>query len=133
MGVFKICEDLENVDGLHMIFNIVKGIILLNSSQILEKIFGDELIMEIIGCLEYDPGVPHSQHHRNFLKEHVVFKEAIPIKDPLVLSKIHQTYRIGYLKVGSHNFSKKLDALFLVVLGLSPSVTFYRMLFWLEY
>ncbi|CAL9219893.1 unnamed protein product [Arabidopsis halleri] len=98
MGVFKICEDLENVDGLHMIFNIVKGIILLNSSQILEKIFGDELIMEIIGCLEYDPGVPHSQHHRNFLKEHVVFKEAIPIKDPLVLSKIHQTYRIGYLK-----------------------------------
>uniref|UniRef100_A0A1J3GYB5 Serine/threonine-protein phosphatase 4 regulatory subunit 3 n=1 Tax=Noccaea caerulescens TaxID=107243 RepID=A0A1J3GYB5_NOCCA len=98
MGVFKICEDLENVDGLHMIFNIVKGIILLNSSQILEKIFGDELIMEIIGCLEYDPGVSHSQHHRNFLKEHVVFKEAIPIKDPLVLSKIHQTYRIGYLK-----------------------------------
>ena len=98
MGVFKICEDLENVDGLHMIFNIVKGIILLNSSQILEKIFGDEMIMEIIGCLEYDPGVPHSQHHRNFLNEHVVFKEAIPIKDPLVLSKIHQTYRIGYLK-----------------------------------
>ncbi|KAG2273465.1 hypothetical protein Bca4012_040300 [Brassica carinata] len=98
MGVFKICEDLDNVDGLHMIFNIVKGIILLNSSQILEKIFGDEMIMEIIGCLEYDPGVPHSQHHRNFLKEHVVFKEAIPIKDPLVLSKIHQTYRIGYLK-----------------------------------
>ncbi|WZY83419.1 hypothetical protein YC2023_029803 [Brassica napus] len=98
MGVFKICEELENVEGLHMIFNIVKGIILLNSSQILEKIFGDELIMEIIGCLEYDPGVPHSQHHRNFLKEHVVFKEAIPIKDPLVLSKIHQTYRIGYLK-----------------------------------
>ncbi|KAJ4898407.1 serine/threonine-protein phosphatase 4 regulatory subunit 3-like protein [Raphanus sativus] len=98
MGVFKICEELENVDGLHMIFNIVKGIILLNNSQILEKIFGDELIMEIIGCLEYDPGVPHSQHHRNFLKEHVVFKEAIPIKDPLVLSKIHRTYRIGYLK-----------------------------------
>jgi hypothetical protein len=26
--------------------------VLLNSSQILEKIFGDELIMEIIGCLE---------------------------------------------------------------------------------
>ncbi|KAH0849880.1 hypothetical protein HID58_096014 [Brassica napus] len=26
MDVFKICEDLENVDGLHMIFNIVKGI-----------------------------------------------------------------------------------------------------------
>ncbi|XP_044499275.1 serine/threonine-protein phosphatase 4 regulatory subunit 3-like [Mangifera indica] len=98
MDLFQICEDLENIDGLHMIFKIVKGIIMLNSCQIFEKIFGDELIMDIIGSLEYDPEVPCVQHHRNFLKEHVVFKEAIPIKDPVVLSKIHQTYRVGYLK-----------------------------------
>ncbi|KDO71879.1 hypothetical protein CISIN_1g0028822mg, partial [Citrus sinensis] len=98
MDLFRICEDLENIDGLHMIFKIIKGIILLNSPQIFEKIFGDELMMDIIGSLEYDPDVPHVQHHRNFLKEHVVFKEAIPIRDPLVLSKIHQTYRVGYLK-----------------------------------
>ncbi|XP_024982666.1 serine/threonine-protein phosphatase 4 regulatory subunit 3-like isoform X4 [Cynara cardunculus var. scolymus] len=97
MDLFRACEDLENKDGLHMIYKIVKGIILLNSPQIFEKIFGDELIMDVIGCLEYDLETPHI-HHRNFLKEHVVFKEAIPIKDPLALSKIHQTYRIGYLK-----------------------------------
>ncbi|CAA2939525.1 serine threonine- phosphatase 4 regulatory subunit 3 isoform X1 [Olea europaea subsp. europaea] len=97
VDLFRICEDLENTDGLHMIFKLVRGIILLNSPQIFEKIFGDELIMDIIGCLEFDPDVPHV-HHRSFLKEHVVFKEAMPIKDPLVLSKIHQTYRIGYLK-----------------------------------
>ncbi|KAJ8767444.1 hypothetical protein K2173_017488 [Erythroxylum novogranatense] len=98
MDLFRICEDLENIDGLHMIFKIVRGIIMLNSPQIFEKVFGDELIMDIIGALEYDPEVLHVQHHRSFLKEHVVFKEAIPIKDPLVLSKIHQTYRVGYLK-----------------------------------
>ncbi|XP_022930437.1 serine/threonine-protein phosphatase 4 regulatory subunit 3-like isoform X4 [Cucurbita moschata] len=98
MDIFHICEDLENLDGLHMIYKIIRGIIMLNRSQIFEKIFGDELIMDIIGSLEYDPEVDHVQHHRNFLKEHVIFKEAIPIKDPLVLSKIHQTYRIGYLK-----------------------------------
>ncbi|XP_021822514.1 serine/threonine-protein phosphatase 4 regulatory subunit 3 [Prunus avium] len=98
MGLFRICEDLENVDGLHMIYKIVRGIILLNSPQIFEKIFGDDLIMDVIGSLEYDPEVPHVQHHRNFLKEHVVFKEAIPIKDHMVLSKIHQTYKVGYLK-----------------------------------
>ncbi|KAL0457478.1 UNVERIFIED_CONTAM: Serine/threonine-protein phosphatase 4 regulatory subunit [Sesamum latifolium] len=97
MELFRVCEDLENLDGLQLIFKIVRGIILLNSPQIFEKMFGDELIMDVIGCLEYDPEVPHS-HHRNFLKEHVVFKEAIPIKDPVVLSKIHQTYRVGYLK-----------------------------------
>ncbi|KAH1096568.1 hypothetical protein J1N35_013489 [Gossypium stocksii] len=98
MELFRICEDLENMDGLHMIFKIVKGIILLNSAQIFEKIFGEELIMDIIGSLEYDPDVPQVQHYRNFLKEHVVFKEAVPIKNPMVISKIHQAYRVGYLK-----------------------------------
>lgn len=28
--------------------------------------------------------------------------QVIPIKNHMVLSKIHQTYRIGYLKVQSH-------------------------------
>ncbi|KAJ7980348.1 serine/threonine-protein phosphatase 4 regulatory subunit 3-like [Quillaja saponaria] len=98
MEVFRVCEDLENMDGLHMVFKIVRGIILLNSPQIFEKILSDELNMDIIGALEYDPEVRLVQHHRNFLKEHVVFKEAIPIKDPIVLSKIHQSYRVGYLK-----------------------------------
>ncbi|KAL4312578.1 hypothetical protein GQ457_01G030080 [Hibiscus cannabinus] len=98
MDVFRVCEDMGNMDGLHLIFKIVKGIISLNSLQIFEKIFGDELIMDVIGSLEYDPDAPQVQHYRNFLKEHVVFKEAVPIKNPMVLSKIHQTYRVGYLK-----------------------------------
>ncbi|MBA0753746.1 hypothetical protein Gogos_020265 [Gossypium gossypioides] len=98
MELFRICEDLENVDGLHMIFKIVKGIIMLNSPQVFEKIFGDELIIDIIGSLEYDPFVPQVQQYRKFLKEHAVFKEVIPFKNPVVLSKIHQTYRVGYLK-----------------------------------
>ncbi|KAF5950829.1 hypothetical protein HYC85_012822 [Camellia sinensis] len=98
MDLFRICEDLDDIDGLHMIFKIVRGIILFNSPQIFETIFADELVMDTIGSLEYDPDIPHVQRHRSFLKEHVVFKEAIPIKDPQVLSKIHQTYRVGYLK-----------------------------------
>ncbi|KAF8048578.1 hypothetical protein N665_2473s0005 [Sinapis alba] len=98
MNVFEMCEDLEKLDCLHMMFNIVKSIISLNSHEILKKILGDNLIMKIIGCLEYDPDAPQSLHYRNDLREHVVFKEAIPIKNPMVLSKIHQTYRIGYLK-----------------------------------
>ncbi|KAH7676544.1 Protein predicted to be involved in carbohydrate metabolism protein [Dioscorea alata] len=98
LDLFNMSEDLENVDELHMIFRLVKGIILLNSLQIFDRIFRDEFILDIIGCLEYDPEVPQVQRHRAFLKEHVIFKEAIPIKDPFVLSKIHQTYRIGYIK-----------------------------------
>ncbi|XP_029118800.1 uncharacterized protein [Elaeis guineensis] len=98
MDLFRMCEDLENMDGLHMIFRLVKGIILLNSPQIFDRIFGDELILDIIGSLEFDPDIPHVVQHRAFLKEHVVFKEAIAIKDSLVLSRIHQTYRVGYVK-----------------------------------
>ncbi|URD78394.1 hypothetical protein MUK42_19060 [Musa troglodytarum] len=98
VDLFRMCEDLENMDGLYMIFRLVKGIFLLNNPQIFDRIFAEEYILDIIGSLEYDPEVPQVQRHRSFLKEHVVFKEAIPIKDSSVLSKIHQTYRIGYLK-----------------------------------
>ncbi|KAG2597411.1 hypothetical protein PVAP13_5KG256100 [Panicum virgatum] len=76
VDMFRMCEDLENLDDLHMIFKLVKG----------------------ISALEYDPEVPRVQRHRAFLKDHVVFKEAIHIENNSVVSKIHQTYRIGYLK-----------------------------------
>ncbi|KAK1291208.1 hypothetical protein QJS10_CPB17g01109 [Acorus calamus] len=72
IDLFRISEDLENLDALHMLFKLVKGI--------------------------NDPEVPKVQRHRDFLKKHVVFKQAIPIKDAMVSSKIHQTYWIGYLK-----------------------------------
>ena len=81
MDVFRVCEDLENMDGLHMIYKIVKGIsqylllchfnlslcwhffvhflymfvslaVLLNSTQIFERIFSDEFMMDIIVALK---------------------------------------------------------------------------------
>ncbi|KAL5203449.1 hypothetical protein ABZP36_014401 [Zizania latifolia] len=98
VNLFRTCESSGNMDALHMIFRLVKGIILLNSSAIFDKIFSDDFILEIIGVLEYDPEAHNVQTHRAFLKEHVVFKEAIPIKNASVVSKIHQTYRICYIK-----------------------------------
>lgn len=98
LDLFKISEDLGNNDGLHLIFKIVKGIILLNNTQIFEKLFSDEYIMDIVGALEYDPEIRFHQEHRAFLREQVLFKEAIPIRDLSLLSKIHQTYRISYIK-----------------------------------
>ncbi|KAF0926460.1 hypothetical protein E2562_025304 [Oryza meyeriana var. granulata] len=98
VNLFRTCESSGNMNALHMIFRLVKGIILLNSSAIFDKIFSDDFILEIIGALEYDPEAHNVQNHRSYLKEHVVFKEAIPIKNASVVSKIHQTYRIGYIK-----------------------------------
>eukprot|EP00249_Psilotum_nudum_P024110 c29096_g2_i3 orf=615-3137(+) len=98
VDLFRVCEDLENIDGLHMLHKIVKGIISLNDGRIFDIIFSDNYIMDIVGALEYDPELPLRQDHRNFLCKHVLFKEAVHIEDPGILSKIHQTYRIGYIK-----------------------------------
>jgi Component of IIS longevity pathway SMK-1 len=46
----------------------------------------------------YDPELPERQKHRDFLRERVVFREVVPISDASVRAKIHQTYRMGYLK-----------------------------------
>ncbi|KAF3334539.1 serine/threonine-protein phosphatase 4 regulatory subunit 3B-like isoform X1 [Carex littledalei] len=98
VDIFRMSEDLDNIDGLHMMYRLVRGIILLNNPTIFDRMFSDDCIMDIIGALEYDPEVPKAQNHRAFLKEHVVFKEAIPIKNNSVLTKIHQSYRVGYIK-----------------------------------
>lgn len=98
LDLFKMCEDVENIEGLHLIFKIMKGIISLNSSQIFEMIFSDEYIMDVVGTLEYDPELPSRREHRAFLREQVIFKQAMPIGNSSILSKIHQTYRVGYIK-----------------------------------
>ncbi|VAH14788.1 unnamed protein product [Triticum turgidum subsp. durum] len=98
VNLFRTCKGLGDMDGLHKIFRLVKGIILLNSAAIFDKIFSDDFILDIIGVLEYDPEARNVQNHSAFLKEHAVFKEAIPIRNASVVSKIHQTYRICYIK-----------------------------------
>lgn len=98
LELFKMCEDVENIEGLHLIFKIMKGIISLNSAQIFEMIFSDEYIMDVVGTLEYDPELPSRREHRAFLREQVIFKQAMPIGNSSILSKIHQTYRVGYIK-----------------------------------
>eukprot|EP00249_Psilotum_nudum_P024111 c29096_g3_i1 orf=446-3331(+) len=98
MELFRICEELENMEGLHMLHRIIKGIFLLNDRRIFDTIFSDDYIMDVVGSLEYDPELPFRQEHRNFLCNFVNFKEVVPIQDPGILSKIHQTYRLGYIK-----------------------------------
>ena len=51
-----------------------------------------------MGALEYDPELAEQQHHRAFLRDTVVFKEVVPIQDAALRAKIHQTYRLAYLK-----------------------------------
>lgn len=53
-----------------------------------------------VGALEYEPDVPEHMRvrHREFLRDKAVFKEVVPIEEPGLRAKIHQTYRMGYVK-----------------------------------
>ncbi|XP_065168653.1 serine/threonine-protein phosphatase 4 regulatory subunit 3 isoform X2 [Atheta coriaria] len=98
LNLFHMCEDLENFDGLHHLYDIFKNIFLLNKNALFEVMFGDDVIFDVVGCLEYDPSCLTRKKHREYLKQQAKFKEAIPIRNTELLSKIHQTFRVQYIQ-----------------------------------
>uniref|UniRef100_A0A8C6NTP5 Serine/threonine-protein phosphatase 4 regulatory subunit 3 n=1 Tax=Nothobranchius furzeri TaxID=105023 RepID=A0A8C6NTP5_NOTFU len=98
LELFRMCEELENREGLQHLYEIIKGIFLLNRTALFEVMFSDECIMDVIGCLEFDPALPQPRRHREFLTKTARFKEVIPISDPELRQKIHQTYRVQYIQ-----------------------------------
>ncbi|KAL1122653.1 hypothetical protein AAG570_002980 [Ranatra chinensis] len=98
LNLFHMCEDLENMEGLHFLYDIFKNIFLLNKNALFEVMFADDTIFDVVGCLEYDPSSATPKRHRHYLKNMSKFKEVIPISNPELLSKIHQTYRVQYIQ-----------------------------------
>ncbi|CAL8462717.1 g2250 [Coccomyxa elongata] len=98
LDIFRQCEDLEDEESLKHMYYIVRGAIMLNDATLLETFLSEENIMDMLGALEHDPELPQQQRHREFLRDRVVFKEVVPIVDPGLRAKIHQTYRLAYLK-----------------------------------
>ncbi|KOB72973.1 Serine/threonine-protein phosphatase 4 regulatory subunit 3, partial [Operophtera brumata] len=98
LSLFQMCEDIENIEGLHHLYEIFKSIFLLNKNTLFDTMFADDTIFDVVGCLEYDPGLPQPKKHREYLKELAKFREAIPIKNQDLLAKIHQTYRVQYIQ-----------------------------------
>lgn len=125
--LLEVAEDLESLDNLHRLCNIMKMMILLNDTLIIEHIVMDEVVLGVVGILECkfgggwvlerergmrcddyanvpglhadDPDFPsHKANHRQFLSDKSKFKEVVPIKDPEIKKKIHWTYRLQYLK-----------------------------------
>ncbi|KAJ1942848.1 Platinum sensitivity protein [Kickxella alabastrina] len=98
-ALHETCEDLDATEELHQLYNIMRQAILLNDSLIFESIIKDEHIIGVVSLLEHDP----QQHvergtFRNFLRGNARYKEVVPIDDVEMESKIHQTFRLQYLK-----------------------------------
>ncbi|KAI1185691.1 DUF625-domain-containing protein, partial [Nemania serpens] len=97
--VVSDAEDLESLADLHRLCNIVKTIILLNDTSIIEHVVSDACVIGVVGALEYDPDFPsHKANHRQWLQGEGRYREVVRIEDPGVVKKIHQTYRLQYLK-----------------------------------
>ncbi|KAM4693776.1 serine/threonine-protein phosphatase 4 regulatory subunit 3B isoform 1-T1 [Discoglossus pictus] len=98
LQLFQTCENLDNAEGLHHLYEIIRGILFLNKATLFEVMFSDECIMDVVGCLEYDPALAQPKRHRDFLTKTAKFKEVIPITDSELRQKIHQTYRVQYIQ-----------------------------------
>ncbi|XP_052026119.1 protein PPP4R3C-like [Apodemus sylvaticus] len=95
--LFHTCEKLKNMEGLHYLNSIMKGILFLNDTHVFKIMFSDEFIMDVIGCLEYGPGLDQPKKYREFLTQKAKFKEVMPITHSQLRQKIHQTYRMQYV------------------------------------
>lgn len=95
----EMAEDLESLPDLHRLCGIMKSIILLNDTTIIEHAVSDENVLGVVGALEYDPDFPsHKANHRHWLDNQGRYKEVVPIEDEQTRRRIHQTYRLQYLK-----------------------------------
>lgn len=98
LDLFHMCEDLENIEGLHHLYEIFKSIFLLNRNNLFEIMFAEETIFDVIGVLEYNPLSSQPTKHRQYLKDTARFKQVVPITKTELLQKIHQTYRVQYIQ-----------------------------------
>jgi len=98
VDLFHTVEELESLPELHKLFEIFKRLVMLNSSNLLQQIFSKEYVFDVMGALEYDPEAKQKLNHREYLKQHVKFKEVIPFNNPELVERIHQTFRMQYMK-----------------------------------
>mmetsp|Transcript_15901 Transcript_15901/g.64981 ORF Transcript_15901/g.64981 Transcript_15901/m.64981 type:complete len:790 (-) Transcript_15901:3024-5393(-) len=107
LEVFTTCEDLEDVEGLQLLYQIFRSIFLLADPETLKHLLSPNKMMDVVGILEYDPeyyststtnGEVLLHRHREFLKNKVEYKAVVQIDDSATLQKIHQNYWINYIK-----------------------------------
>ncbi|CAM9426576.1 unnamed protein product [Pylaiella littoralis] len=98
LKVFNDCEDLEDEESLRVLCHIFKAIVGLNDGTLLEVLLADNMFVDMAGVFEYDLELKEKGDHRKFLTQTASFKQVLPIPDEEVVQKIHQNFRITFLK-----------------------------------
>jgi protein phosphatase-4 regulatory subunit 3 len=97
-ALLEYVDDLDDTSSLTQFFCIFKNIILLNCAELFELLLSETYWIPLMLALESDPELPARAHHRKYLEEEVVFNQVVPITDSKILAKVHQNFRIQYLK-----------------------------------
>uniref|UniRef100_U3KGV1 Serine/threonine-protein phosphatase 4 regulatory subunit 3-like central domain-containing protein n=1 Tax=Ficedula albicollis TaxID=59894 RepID=U3KGV1_FICAL len=98
LQLFRVCERVKNTEGLHLLFDIVRGILYLDKAILFEVMFSDECILDVVGCLEYDPCLAQPRWHRESLTKRAKLQEVIPTRDPELRRKIRLASRAQYIR-----------------------------------
>lgn len=125
MPIFKEAEDLESLRDLHQLCCIVQTVLSLNDHALWDCVLADDIFFDIISMLECESaqlpafwhdirGCPYlidcptqpddvefgemKASYRAHLSDPSLYVEVVPIRDPQTKLKIHQTYRLQYLK-----------------------------------
>ncbi|GAA5991397.1 hypothetical protein JCM10908_003292 [Rhodotorula pacifica] len=100
-GLQKEAEEKESLEDLHALCRAMQQILLLNDNAIFEHVLQDDIILGVVGILEYDPEFPTMRaSYRQHLSSPTAFVPVLPpdVLTPPLLGKIHQTHRLHYLK-----------------------------------
>jgi len=99
LALFPSAEEREDYKSLSTLAACIKTILLLNDASIIDLIVSDERMFEdICSTLEYDPDLRDKANHRWFLRERAKFRTVVPMKDPDLISCIHRSFRVNYLR-----------------------------------
>ena len=49
-----MCEDLEDRESLHLMYRLVRGLVLLNDASLFDELLSEENVMDVVGALEYE-------------------------------------------------------------------------------
>lgn len=97
--LMRDAEDLQSIEDLHAVCLIMQAILLLNDQSIYDYVLRDDIFMDMIGLMEYDPEFPRLKaNYRDFLAENAKHHQVVEFRDPAIRAKVHHTYRLQYLK-----------------------------------
>ena len=99
LSLFPAAESKGDYGKLATLAACVKTVLLMNDPSILELIVTNcGIFEEICSCLEYDPDLREKANHRWFLRERAKFRTVVPMEDPELVSAIHRSFRVNYLR-----------------------------------